>query len=205
MPKCSTGRHARLRGSAAEEEAVSAHRLAAAGLLTVALLFNVSHVPAASSPSSGVEVATPVIGSQTSDPSLLTLERIYSATEFGTQRFGPARWLADGSGYTTVEASDTFRGGDDIVRYEPETGEREVLVSAGRLFLPPQDNLPPGAPQRRQAFLTPTRSGSGGRTPEVIIGCSTSRTVARNSSAVAWSRRPSCSPSSRPTPRASPL
>ena len=133
---------------------MSAHRLAAAGLLTVALLFNVSHVPAASSPSSGVEVATPVIGSQTSDPSLLTLERIYSATEFGTQRFGPARWLADGSGYTTVEASDTFRGGDDIVRYEPETGEREVLVSAGRLFLPPQDNLPQGAPQRRQAFLT---------------------------------------------------
>ncbi len=122
---------------------MSARRLAVAGLLTVALFFDVSHAPAA-----------PVIGSQTSDPSLLTLERIYSATEFGTQRFGPARWLADGSGYTTVEASTTFRGGDDIVRYDPETGEREVLVSAGRLFLPPQDILPQGTSQGRQAFLS---------------------------------------------------
>ena len=82
------------------------------------------------------------------------MERIYSTTEFDTQRFGPARWLADGSGYTTVEASSTFRGGDDIVRYDPETGEREVLVSAGRLFLPPQDILPQGTPRGRQAFLS---------------------------------------------------
>ena len=69
----------------------------------------------------------------------LSLERIYSSREFAPQRFGPARWLSDGSGYTTVERSRSVRG-LDIVRYVPSTGEREVLVAAERL-------IPPGASQ----------------------------------------------------------
>ena len=40
---------------------------------------------------------------QAPDPSLLTLERIITADEFRTEGFGPARWLDDGSGYTTVD------------------------------------------------------------------------------------------------------
>ena len=34
---------------------------------------------------------------------LLTVERIYASREFAAERFGPARWLEDGSGYTTLE------------------------------------------------------------------------------------------------------
>ncbi len=71
---------------------------------------------------------------QQSDPSVLTLERIYSSTDFQEERFGPARWLEDGSGYTTVEKSEALEGGQDIVRYDPATGEREITVSASDLI-----------------------------------------------------------------------
>lgn len=64
----------------------------------------------------------------------LTMERIFASDDFSIEGFGPARWLEDGSGYTTVEASRTTSGGRDIVRYEPATGEAEVLVSAADLI-----------------------------------------------------------------------
>ena len=72
---------------------------------------------------------------QQSDPSLLTLERIMSSREFAGQFFGPARWLEDGSGYTTLEASPTLKSARDIVRYNPESGKREILIAAER-FIP---------------------------------------------------------------------
>lgn len=78
---------------------------------------------------------------QTEDASILTLERIFSSAEFRSERFGPARWLADGFGYTTLERSDTVSGGRDIVRYDPKTGEREVLVPAPKL-VPPEESSP---------------------------------------------------------------
>ena len=64
---------------------------------------------------------------QDTDPSLLTVRRIYGTGEFAAQPFGPARWLGDGSAYTTLEPA---AGGDghDIVRYDVESGNREVLV-----------------------------------------------------------------------------
>ncbi|MCK5653028.1 MAG: hypothetical protein KAJ42_16680, partial [Gemmatimonadetes bacterium] len=37
--------------------------------------------------------------------SLLTLERIFSSGEFTSERFGPARWIDGGDGYTTLEMS----------------------------------------------------------------------------------------------------
>jgi dipeptidyl-peptidase 4 len=57
--------------------------------------------------------------------------RIFQANEYASPRFGPARWLADGGSYTTVE-----RG--DIVRYNAVTGQRTVFVPSARL-------VPPGA------------------------------------------------------------
>jgi dipeptidyl-peptidase-4 len=70
---------------------------------------------------------------QEKDPSLLTLDRIYSSREFRAERFGPARWLEDKSAYTTLERSKSNRDARDIVMYDAETGKREILVPANRL------------------------------------------------------------------------
>jgi len=106
--------------------------------------------------------ASLVRGQETSDPSLLTLERIFSSEEFKLESFGPARWLEDGSGYTTLEDSNAPAAGTDpiscdesqsshckrndeadpsekegpkdIVRYDLQTGRRDILVPAGRLI-----------------------------------------------------------------------
>jgi len=67
------------------------------------------------------------------DKSILNLERLFSSREFRSQRFGPARWLENGAGYTTLDSSESETGGRDIVKYETKTGKREVLVSADRL------------------------------------------------------------------------
>jgi dipeptidyl-peptidase-4 len=78
--------------------------------------------------------ALPVSAQQT-DPSRLTVQRIYASPEFVAKPFGPARWLADGAAYTTVEpAADGV--GQDLVRYDVEKGSREVLVPASRLVPP---------------------------------------------------------------------
>jgi dipeptidyl-peptidase-4 len=77
-------------------------------------------------------VAAPSLG-QTQDP-VLSLGRIYNSAEFFGQFFGPARWLSDGSGYTTLERSPTHARSRDIVRYDPATGARELLVPASRLM-----------------------------------------------------------------------
>ncbi len=66
------------------------------------------------------------------DPSRLTLERIITADEFQVEAFGPARWLEDGTGYTTLERAEKGDG-RDIVRSDPATGRRVVLVAAARL------------------------------------------------------------------------
>jgi len=75
------------------------------------------------------------------DPAILTLERIFTEEEFEPDEFGPARWLEDGSGYTILEKSQDEEGGEaaqcpgrDIVRYDPKTGSREVIVGAARLI-----------------------------------------------------------------------
>ncbi len=69
------------------------------------------------------------------DPSTLTLERIITNDEFRTEHFGPARWLEDGSGYTTLEPAADGKG-RDIVRHDPGSGRREVLVAASKLVAP---------------------------------------------------------------------
>jgi dipeptidyl-peptidase-4 len=62
------------------------------------------------------------------------LERIFKTREYDAPRFGPARWLADGSSYTVLER--TAAGASEIVRYEAVTGSRTVLVPAARLVPP---------------------------------------------------------------------
>lgn len=83
-----------------------------------------------------IALANPV-RAQGTGASQLTLERIFASPEFFGERFGPARWLASGDAYTTLE--EGAGGGADIVRYDAATGARTVLVAAARL-------TPPGAP-----------------------------------------------------------
>lgn len=74
------------------------------------------------------------------DSALLTLDRIFLGREFSTERFGGVQWLEDGSGYTVLESSRTVEGSRDIVKYDPTTGKREILVSAG-LLVPAGDSV----------------------------------------------------------------
>jgi dipeptidyl-peptidase-4 len=78
---------------------------------------------------------------QQADSTQVTLERLFNTQDFAPQPFGPARWLADGTAYTTVEPSLEQPGASDIVRYDAATGRGEVLVSARRLA-PAGDTLP---------------------------------------------------------------
>jgi dipeptidyl-peptidase-4 len=47
---------------------------------------------------------------------------------------GPVRWIDGGAGYTRTEPSAKLKDASDIVRYDTETGRREVLVAAERLI-----------------------------------------------------------------------
>ncbi|MFN8645446.1 MAG: S9 family peptidase [Gemmatimonadales bacterium] len=78
---------------------------------------------------------------QATDPSLLTIERVYASGDFRPEFFGPARWLAGGGAYTTLEQSREGKGGQDLVRYDVASGARTVLVPAPRL-IPRGDSVP---------------------------------------------------------------
>jgi len=65
---------------------------------------------------------------QQTDKGKLTLDRIFNSSEFRSETFGPARWLDDGTAYTTLEPSTANKNARDIVRYDAATGRREVLV-----------------------------------------------------------------------------
>ena len=67
------------------------------------------------------------------DTGMLTLDRLFTDNEFVSERFGPARWLEDGTGYTTLESSESALGGREIVKYDPKSGERNLLVTSEQL------------------------------------------------------------------------
>ena len=76
------------------------------------------------------------LSAQEPDPGLLTLDRIISSREFQSERFGPVKWLKDGTGYTTLESSEVTKPGRDIVLYNPQTGEQKILIRAQQLIPP---------------------------------------------------------------------
>lgn len=71
----------------------------------------------------------------------LTLEDIYKYGEYDLSRFGPARWLENGLGYSTLEASEKYPDALNIVLHNPETDEQSVLVDASGL-IPGGKNAP---------------------------------------------------------------
>jgi dipeptidyl-peptidase-4 len=77
-------------------------------------------------------LALPAFGQSTSS---LTLERLFSTPDFVGQRPGQTRWLDDNNGYTMLEPSTALPGGVNIVRHDPSSGGRDVIVPAQR-FVP---------------------------------------------------------------------
>jgi dipeptidyl-peptidase-4 len=77
--------------------------------------------------------------SQETDRSLLTLDRIFNSYEFYPEFYGPVKWLADGSGFTTVEYSSAVPGGQNLVKYDPVTKKTSILISASELIPGGQD------------------------------------------------------------------
>jgi dipeptidyl-peptidase-4 len=93
-------------------------------------------------PVAGVAARTP------QDQSLLTVNRIFGpGEEFKSEEWGPAYWLKDSSAYTTLEVSEKFKDAEDakeikdIVKYDPESGQRDVIVAADSL-VPPGQSAP---------------------------------------------------------------
>ena len=74
--------------------------------------------PTAPAPSSAASTTT------------FTLADIYADDTFAVERFPTSRWLADHSGYTTLESNEH---GTDIVRYSADGRERDILVTAEQL------------------------------------------------------------------------
>ena len=75
------------------------------------------------------------------DPSRLTLDRIFASSEFQPERFGGFRWLKDGESYAKLEPSEKVKGAMDLVRYQIATDKRDVLLSAQQL-IPPSETTP---------------------------------------------------------------
>ncbi|MFK7775844.1 MAG: DPP IV N-terminal domain-containing protein [Saprospiraceae bacterium] len=68
------------------------------------------------------------------DKRWLSIDRIYESGDFQMDYFGQARWMEDGKAYTTLEKSEKYKKGRDIVSYETKTGNRTVLVEAEKLI-----------------------------------------------------------------------
>src|SRR5262249_35036259 len=85
---------------------------------------------------------SPAFGSAaaTTDTNALSLKRIFDSAEFNGDSFS-ARWLEDGSGYVTFENSRDTTGGRDLVRHDPKTGAKTILVPASD-FIPPDESAP---------------------------------------------------------------
>mgnify|MGYP001219140575 FL=1 len=64
---------------------------------------------------------------------LLSLDRLYGKSEFSAKSYG-VKWLEAGQGYVRLEKSKATKEARDIVRVDPATGKREILVAAKALI-----------------------------------------------------------------------
>lgn len=62
----------------------------------------------------------------------LTLADIFKNGTYRQNRFGPIRWMKDGTGYSSIEKNPLLEG-DDMVRYDAAKGTRSILISAEEL------------------------------------------------------------------------
>ncbi|MBN8246444.1 MAG: S9 family peptidase [Verrucomicrobia bacterium] len=77
------------------------------------------------------EAVTPEPSPGATDPSLLTLDRIFASEEFREERPAPIRWSRRTSDYFMLETPEAGGPGRDLVRVDPATGRKERVVPAG--------------------------------------------------------------------------
>jgi len=81
--------------------------------------------------------ATPAIGDDSeheeSDPSVLTIDRIYKGKELESKSFS-GRWLEEESAFTTLTSSQEREDWKDIVRHDPKSDATEIMVAASELI-----------------------------------------------------------------------
>ena len=70
---------------------------------------------------------------QSSPTQQLNLADIYQEKIYETKKLGSVRWMQDGLSYTALETSADNEKAKDIVRYQANNNERQVLVSAATL------------------------------------------------------------------------
>jgi len=80
-----------------------------------------------------IGVSSPAIG-QVEDPSLLSLDRIFSGSEFSPKYPRRIQWTGSGDTYTALEASLTVKNGSDLISYNIETKKRSILITAEKLI-----------------------------------------------------------------------
>ena len=80
------------------------------------------------------------VPAQETDSSTVTLERIFNTDFFSGQRVAPIRWTPDGLAYYSSERRPEAKG-PDIVRVDPASGEKVVLVRSEQL-IPAGDTVP---------------------------------------------------------------
>jgi len=68
------------------------------------------------------------------NPSVLTLDRIFTRGDFNAKSPGAIRWWQEGIGYTMLEPNPDMEDARDLVLYTCEEGRRRVLVSAAELI-----------------------------------------------------------------------
>jgi dipeptidyl-peptidase-4 len=84
---------------------------------------------------------SPRLQAQGTDPTVLTVERIFSSKDFAPEQLGRVRWLEKEAAYVKLEADSTTPEGSSLVRYDAASGKRDVWVPAARL-VPPGDSMP---------------------------------------------------------------
>jgi dipeptidyl-peptidase 4 len=72
--------------------------------------------------------------------SLLSLDRLFDSKEFDSKPFGPARWLAEDAGYTTLEPAAGDEKVKELIRYDLQSGSRSVLVGLDMLHVETEEN-----------------------------------------------------------------
>lgn len=107
------------------------------------------------------------------------IDRICKDRVYDAPRFGPARWLPDGTAYAIVERTSRGVEGSEIARYDAATGARTVLVAASQLV--PRGAKAPldiddytWSADGKRLLILRIQDVSGDRTRAATTGCSRS-------------------------------